>query len=170
MFSASQSAPGPHASWNNRCPSSIAVSRSCSAASTSPRWIRALSRPVWARSIRLASHDRFTTRSTRNSSTGLRGCQLSFQALDSSWYWPKSSVGKTRILARQPWSRAFILDRFLPSSVRGPVLRWLFLQFASICAAVARPLAPFDESKKGLKMNRFRASGEPRSLYRLDKQ
>ncbi len=135
-----------------------------------PRDGFALSRPVWARSIRLASHDRFTTRSTRNSSTGLRGCQLSFQALDSSWYWPKSSVGKTRILARQPWSRAFILDRFLPSSVRGPVLRWLFLQFASICAAVARPLAPFDESKKGLKMNRFRASGEPRSLYRLDKQ
>ena len=47
-----------------------------------------------------------------------------------------SSSGSTTVSAVSPCRNAFLLDRRLPSSVRGPVLIRAFLRLASICRGV----------------------------------
>src|SRR5277367_5506046 len=100
------------------------------------------------------------------SSAGLRGFKLSLHVRERSSNRSGSSVGNTRISARQPCTRALSFDRFLPFWVTGPVLLFEFRRFASICAVVAMAI---DSSihRGSLRVGHVRRFGELRSLCKL---
>src|SRR5262245_27314384 len=64
---------------------------------------------------------------------------------------------------RNPWRRAFRLERAFPVSVRGPVERLLFSRLLTICRTVVIALTPSRSGDKGWR--RYMSRAREKSMF-----
>ena len=91
------------------------------------------------RSARSISAESRTARSTRSCSIGVRGCMAAIVCWIRSLSSRASSWGSTGMIVRAVMPCLYEFKRTVdfPFADLGPVLRFEFLRFASICAVVA---------------------------------